>query len=130
LTHASELKVPWFSPVEHVGKVFIRSLEFGFNYRTKVFHKIQDHDVDCHKNIKFLIEFGGDEYGEIIAYNKLCDTNEAQEDQEIHPEEPGWKFSSIEGHMGPKVIKIIRAQVIMSEDGSQSCEPPDSMFNS
>jgi hypothetical protein len=53
-----------------------------------VAHKIQDHDEDCHKNINFLVELGDVEYDEIMAYNQLCSTIEAQEDQEIHPEEP------------------------------------------
>jgi hypothetical protein len=54
---------------------------------------------------------------EIMAYHKLCDFIETQEDQAINPEEPCWAFLSIEGHVGPikkRVIKIIKVPVIMS----------------
>ena len=129
----SELKLPRFSPDELVGKVFVRSLDDGKNYRAKVVRKIQDHDADCHKNIKFLVELGDGEYDEIITYNKLCDTIETQEDQEIHPEEPRWTFSSIEGHKGP--IKKGHPDhkgssynvLVKWEYGSQSFEPLDAM---
>jgi hypothetical protein len=89
------------APTHTSDKVFVQSLDDGKNYRAKVVHKIQDHDVDCHKNIKFLVELGDGEYDEIITYDMLCDTIETQEDQEIHPEEPRWTFSSIEGHKVP-----------------------------
>jgi hypothetical protein len=49
----------------------------------------------------FLVELGDGKHDEIITYNKLCDTIETQEDQEIHPEELLLTFSSIEGHKGP-----------------------------
>jgi hypothetical protein len=51
-----------------------------------------------------------------MAYHKLCDFIETQEDRAINPEEPRWAFSSIEGHVGPikRVIKIIKVPVIMS----------------
>jgi hypothetical protein len=51
----SELKLPRFSPDELVGKDFVRSLDDGKNYHAKVVCKIQDHDKDCHKQIKFLV---------------------------------------------------------------------------
>jgi hypothetical protein len=129
----SELKLPRVSPDELVGKVFVRRLDDGKNYQVKVVRRIQDHDADFHKNIKFLVELGDGEYDEIITYNKLCDTIETQEDQEIHPEEPRWTFSSLEGHKGP----IREAPpggkgssynvLVKLEDGSQSYEPLDAM---
>jgi hypothetical protein len=71
-----------------VGKIFVRSLDDGQNYRAKVVCKIQDHDADCHKQIKFLVEIGDGQYDEIMVYHELCDYIETQEDQEINPEEP------------------------------------------
>jgi hypothetical protein len=84
----SELKLARFSPDKLVGKVFVRSPDYGQNYCAKVFCKIQDHDADCHKQIKFLFEIGDGQYNEIMACHKLCDYIETQEDQEINPEEP------------------------------------------
>jgi hypothetical protein len=77
----SEFKLPRFSPDKLVGKVFASSLGDDQNYCAKVVQKIQDHDADCHKQIKVLVEFGDGQYDEIMAYHKLCDYIETQEDQ-------------------------------------------------
>jgi hypothetical protein len=68
-----------------------------------------------------------------MAYHKLCDYIETQEDQEINPEEPRWAFSSIEGHVGP--IKNGHKDhegssynaLVKWEDGSQTYEAIDTM---
>jgi hypothetical protein len=105
----------------------------GNNYRAKVIREIQDHDADCHQNIKFLVEIGEGDYDEIIAYNKLCDTIETEEDQSINPEEPPWTFKSIEGHKGPlnKGHPYWKGSsyniLIQWENGSQTYEPLDIM---
>jgi hypothetical protein len=54
----SKLKFPRFFPDELMGKVFVWSLDDGKDYSAKVVRKIQDHDADCHENIKFLVELG------------------------------------------------------------------------
>jgi hypothetical protein len=83
----SELKLPRFSPDELVGKAFVCRLDDGQNYRAKVIRKIMDHDADGHKQIEFLVEIGDGQYDAIMAYHRLCDYIETQEDQEIYPEE-------------------------------------------
>jgi hypothetical protein len=129
----SGLKLPRFSPDELVGKVFVRSLDDGRNYRAKVIRKIQDHDADCHKQIKFLVKIGEGQYDEIMAYHKLCDYIDTQEDQDINQEEPRWAFSFIEVHVGPikkghKDHKGSSYNVLVKwEDGSQTYEALDAM---
>jgi hypothetical protein len=104
------------------------------NYRAKVVCKIQDHDADCHNPInKFIVEIGEGQDDEIMAYHKLCDYIETQEDQDINPEEPQWEFSSIEGHVcpikkGKKDHKGYSYNVLVKwEDGSQTFEALDTL---
>jgi hypothetical protein len=83
-----DLKLPRFSPDKLVGNLFVHSLDDAQNCCAKVVRKIQDHDADCHKQIKFLVEIGEGQYDEIMAYHKLCDYIDTQEDQDINQEEP------------------------------------------
>jgi hypothetical protein len=72
------LKLPHFSPDELLGLTFIRDMDDGSKYRTKVAHKIVDNDAVNHQKIKFLVEISDGKLEEIIAYNKLSDVIERQ----------------------------------------------------
>ena len=127
----SDVKLPQFSPDELLGATFLK--ENGENtYRYEVVRKIEDMDAENHKNLKFLIQYGGG-VEEIISYVELCDLVDKQIKDELEENERNdgkhvWTFTEILGH---KVVKPgdddyhgssvnVRVQW---DDGSQTWEP-------
>jgi hypothetical protein len=88
-----------------------------------------DRDAQNHRNIKFLISCGDDEYEEIIAYNELSALIQQQQTDREQGKIDKWAFQSILDHQGP-----LRASdpdykgssynvLVHWEDGSKTWEP-------
>ena len=125
----SNLELPKFSPDELLGLSFLRDTDNGHRIQAKVTRKILDRDAKNHQNIKFLVQFGEDEYEEIIAYNELSDIIEWQHQAEADGEIDVRTFNDVLDHEGPiastspKYKGSLYNVMVHWEDGSKTWEP-------
>jgi hypothetical protein len=124
------LKLPHFSPNELLGLTFIRDMPDGRKFRASVARKIKDDDAANHEKIKFLVEMSNGELDEIIAYNKLSNIIEDQQNKELHgPDSATWAFKALNDHQGPLNTSDRRYKgsaynvLVHWKDGSESFEP-------
>ena len=121
----TEARLPTFSPIELVGKTFLKEGTDGEQYRAKVVRKIQDMDAENHQRLKFLVEVGDHE--ELMTYTELCDALNDQDEES--PDDRLWCFERIKAHEGPlntsdKAYKGCKYNVFVEwSDGSETWEP-------
>jgi hypothetical protein len=98
----SKIRLPFFAPMDLLGKTFIREASDGQKFRAKVVRQIQELDDSNREWIKFLIELGDGDVDEILDYNVLSDLIERQQSQDDEDEsEKLWTIRKITGHQGP-----------------------------
>jgi hypothetical protein len=125
----SELVLPKIAPEDLMGVTFLRQTEDGQRVRAKIVRKINDDDAANHQKIKFLVELGGGDADEIIAYAELSALVEEQRDEEIRNPDRPWIYKAIICHVGPLKPGDPRYKgslfncTVEWEDGSQSDEP-------
>jgi hypothetical protein len=96
-----DLKLPYFSPEELIGRNFLHEVDGQKLYATVV-KKILDRDAENHDKIKMLVAYDNGQIEEIIAYNVLSDLIEEQDDRDLNNDpETLWEFDKILGHQGP-----------------------------
>ena len=125
----SDIELPKFAPEELLGLTFLHETDSGERIRAKITRKIMDRDAENHQNIKFLVSCGDNDYEEIIAYNKLSDIVDRQQQAEADGRLDTWTFKDVLDHQGPLTStspnwKGSSYNVLVHwEDGSKTWEP-------
>ena len=66
-----------FSPSELIGCTFLYKMENKEKLRAEVARKLNDWDIDNHKNIKFILNLGNMGIEQVMSYVEVCDRIEA-----------------------------------------------------
>ena len=90
--------MPKFSPEELLGLTYLHETKSRELLCAKVTRKVLDRDAKNHKNIKFVISCGDNDYKELVSYNKLSDLIEHQHQAEADGELNTWTFKDILNH--------------------------------
>ena len=123
----AELNLPKLSPDELVGHSFLHETDDGQKVRAEVIRKLATQDAANHQNLKFIVKVGDVE--DVMSYVELCDTIEAQIQDEMESPDKYWTYKGILEHQGPLTAtspdwKGSTYNILVQwEDGSQTWEP-------
>jgi hypothetical protein len=127
--HGEEKPMPVIDPNDLIGRTFLMpQQEDGQRFRARIVRALEDHEANLGKEsdrIQFVCSVNDDQFEDIISYQELLDSLEAQEDGEGNV----WKFRCITAHQGPltqhdKDYKGSKYNVMIEwENGEITTEP-------
>ena len=124
-----------FDPDELIGRTFLKTPEEnGERHRMRILRKVVDcRDETTNDRIKFIVGCDKSQADEIMTYNEIVDSLQADMYEDFANEEQAFKFRKIIGHQGPLAASDKRYNgskynvLVEWETGETNYQPVDLM---